>query len=273
MAVIRQSEAHRIARDAIVLDLGDLSRQAEGVRARAMADAEAILTKAASERQRLLAGARDEGLARGLEEGRGQGFEAGRKEGAAAALAERREALQKLETAWAAALEEFTRERERMLLDARQDVLKLAVMMGERIARRAVELDPSLITAQLEAVLGLLARPTRLTLAVGPADEALAREAVPALMARFPTAQHVDIVIDPSLTPGSCIARTAGGGTIDASIPTQLDRMVAALMPNATDRAAIGERASPEEARSGTLGATESPDSPKAAEGGAAGGT
>src|SRR5689334_7022331 len=121
MAVIRQSQAQRIAHDAIVLDLGDLTRQADGVRARAKADAEAILSAAAAERQRLVAGARDEGFTRGLEEGRKQGTEEGRKTGLDAALTERREALTKLEASWGAALEEFTRQREQMLLDARQD--------------------------------------------------------------------------------------------------------------------------------------------------------
>src|SRR3954471_5619644 len=107
MAVLRQSQAQRIAHDAIVLDLGDLSRQADGVRARARADAEAILGAAATERQRLLAGAREEGLARGLEEGRKTGAEEGRKAGFDAALAERREALAKLEASWGTALDEF----------------------------------------------------------------------------------------------------------------------------------------------------------------------
>src|SRR6185436_20924680 len=110
-----------IAHDAIVLDLGDLSRQAEGVRSPAKADAEAILKQAAAERQRLISGAREEGLARGIEEGRKQGLDEGRKLGEAAALTERREALQKLEQAWSAALDEFLAARERMLLDARQD--------------------------------------------------------------------------------------------------------------------------------------------------------
>jgi flagellar assembly protein FliH len=255
MAVLRQSQAERIAHDAIVLDLGDLTRQADGVRARARADAEAILSAAAAERQRLLAGAREEGFARGLEEGTKQGTEEGRKAGLDAALAERREALAKLEASWGAALEEFTRVRERMLLEARQDVLALAVMMGERITKRTVEMDPLVITAQLESVLALLARPTRLTIAVGPSDEALAREAMPQFMARFPAAQHVEIAVDQSLTSGSCVARTSAGGTIDATIPTQLDRMVAALMPGGPRGAGRAADASgPTAAEGGTVG-------------------
>jgi flagellar biosynthesis/type III secretory pathway protein FliH len=99
------------------------------------------------------------------------------------------------------------------------------------VTKRTVELDPSVIVGQLEAVLGLLAKPTRLTVAIAAGDETLAREAMPELMAKFSAAQHVDLIVDASMQPGSCIARTAAGGTFDASIPAQLDRMVAALMP------------------------------------------
>jgi flagellar assembly protein FliH len=234
MAVIRQSEAQRVTRDAIVLDLGDLTRQADGLKARAKADAEAILTAAALDRQKLLAGARDEGLVKGLEEGRRQGTEEGRRQGIEAALAERRERLTALEASWGSALDEFTRERERMLLEARQDVLRLAVMMGEKITKRTLEVDPTVIAGQMEAVLALLARPTRLTIAIAPSDEALAREAMPGLIARFTAAQHIDLIVDASLAQGSCVARTSGGGTIDATIPAQLDRMVEALLPGAS---------------------------------------
>jgi flagellar biosynthesis/type III secretory pathway protein FliH len=103
--------------------------------------------------------------------------------------------------------------------------------MGERVTKRTVQLDPTVIVGQLEAVLTLLAKPTRLTVAIAPGDETLAREAMPDLMAKFSAAQHIDLIVDQAMQPGSCIARTAAGGTFDASIPAQLDRMVAALMP------------------------------------------
>jgi flagellar biosynthesis/type III secretory pathway protein FliH len=87
------------------------------------------------------------------------------------------------------------------------------------------------VQVQLETVLSLLSQPTRLSISVNPEDAALARESLPALMARFSAAQHVDVKPDPTLTRGSCIGTTSGGGMLDASIPTQLDRMIQALMP------------------------------------------
>ncbi len=233
MAVIRQSQAHRIVQDAIVLDLGDLTRQGEQVRALAKEQADAILAKAQADRQRLLASGKDEGFAKGHAEGLAKGLEEGRKQGHDAALAERRQALDALLAGWSAAVEAFERDRDRLLQEARADVLRLAVMMGERITRRTVEVDPHVITAQLEAVLALLSQPTRLTISINPDDEALARESLPTLLARLSAAHHVDLRPDPALPRGSCTASTQGGGRIDASIPTQLDRMVAALLPAA----------------------------------------
>lgn len=233
MAVIRQSLAERVVQDAIVLDLGDLSRQGEQVRARAMAEAESMLSRAQTERQKLLASAKDEGFKHGHAEGFSKGLDEGLKKGYEAAMAERQAQLDTLTAGWAAALAKFEEERDRMLLEAREDLVRLAVMLGERVTRRKIEVDPGVVLSQLEGVLSLLAQPTRLAVSVNPEDEALAREALPPLMARFPAAQHVDLRADPALERGSCTALTAGGGRVDASIPTQLDRIVRALLPAA----------------------------------------
>jgi len=231
VAVLRQAEAERISRDAIVLDLGDLRRQGEQLRERSRADAAALLERAAIERARLLAGGRDEGYAVGLAAGREAGFAAGRAEGEAAALAARREALAALEASWGAALEAFAGAREVMLREARTDVVRLAAGVAELVTKRAVRLDASVVTAQLEAVLGLVLRPTRLTIGVHPDDEPLARTALPALLARLAPEAHAELRTDDALSRGSCVASMPGGGRVDASIKTQLSRIAEALLP------------------------------------------
>jgi len=220
-----------VARDAIVLDLGDLARQGNNVRAAAASEANSILAAARAERARLIDGAYEEGFAKGREAGHREGLASGSREGAAAALAERKAGLLGVEQAWGAALDSFATQRDQMLLEARHDVLRLAVMLGERVTKRQVSIDPgSTAVAQLEAMLALLTRPTRLVVSVCPEDEDLVRAALPAVVSRFP-AQHLELRADPSLGRGSCVARMAGGASIDASIETQLDRIVAALLP------------------------------------------
>ncbi|HYE62878.1 MAG TPA: FliH/SctL family protein [Phycisphaerales bacterium] len=237
--MIRQSLADRVVQDAIVLDLGDLTRQGEQVRAHALKEAEAILARAQQERQRLLASAKEEGIRQGHAEGLARGLEEGRKKGYDAAVAERRHQLDTLAAGWGAALAQFEAERDRMLLEAREDLVRLAVMLGERVTRRKIETDPQVVASQLESVLSLFAKPTRLTVTISTEDEVLAREVLPDLMARYPAAQHVDLRIDPALARGSCAGTTSGGGRIDASIPTQLDRIARALLPSGGEGGAI----------------------------------
>ena len=231
MALIRKSAASTFSRDAVVLDLGDLAAQGELLRARARAEADRIVAEARAERDRLIAGAVDEGRRTGIAQGEEEGRKAGQAEGRQAALAETREKLRILDAAWAAALAAFETDRERMLVDARQDVIRLAAAIGELVTKRAVELDPARVTDQIGAVLALLTKPTRLTLAVHPDDRPLVQDALPTLCTRYAAAAHVDLVDDIGLDRGSCTARTGSGGAIDASIRTQLQRIVEILLP------------------------------------------
>jgi flagellar biosynthesis/type III secretory pathway protein FliH len=231
MALIRHANAKTMARDAIVLDLGDLAAQGELLKARARAEADQILERAKAERDRLYKGAseegRREGLAKGEAEGRKQGLDAGRAE----ALAAERERLKKLDASWQAALTSFEAERDRMLLGARQEIVKLAAIVAEMVTKRAVSLEPDRVADQLGAILAMLAKPTRLTIAVHPDDEPLLKEALPSIATRLGSSSHVEFAPDPALDRGSCVARTSGGGIFDASIRTQLQRITDVLLP------------------------------------------
>lgn len=232
MAVLRQGDSSRVASRATALDLGDLAAQAERVRALAREQAEATLRQAQSERERLLSTAREEGRKAGHAEGFSKGLDEGRAQGKLAAQQSHAASLAALESAWNTALEGFVQERDRILAEARQDVLRLAVVLAEKVTKRAIEVDPASAAAQLESVLALVARPTRLVVRVHPLDEPIVREALPGLLARFPAAQHVDFRGDDQLERGSCVARTEGGGWLDASVRTQLDRLAVALLPD-----------------------------------------
>ncbi|CAG0999504.1 V/A-type H+/Na+-transporting ATPase subunit E [Phycisphaerales bacterium] len=231
MAVLRMGEAMRTTAGAVVLDLGDLKRQGEAIRARSQAQAEEIVRDAHREREALIAGAREEGRAEGMRAGREDGMRAGREEGKAAAVAERRAALQALEKSWSDALAEFVRMREHLMIEARSDIVRLALEIAQRVTRRKVDADPGVVGELLGAVLALITRPTRLSVRLHPEDEPLAREVLPALLESLSHVEHVELRPDPSLPKGSCIARTPTGSEIDASVTTQLDRIASALLP------------------------------------------
>jgi len=236
MALIRQSLSSNAVRDAVVLDLGDLARQGELLKAGAIAKAEQIVREAHSERARILAGASEEGRAQGREAGRVEGHREGLEKGRAQAVEEFKARLGQVERAWTEALAAFAVQRERLLEGARTDVLDVALMAAEKVVKRALRLNPGLVADQVGAVIEAVARPTESRIAIHPDDEPLVREAMPALRQRLEAARHVSIETDPSLERGSCILRTPGAGEIDATVRTQLDRIVEALLPERDTR-------------------------------------
>jgi flagellar biosynthesis/type III secretory pathway protein FliH len=190
------------------------------------------VAEAKAQREKLIAGAADEGrkigIAQGIEEGRRIGEQSGRE----AVIAEERQHLQQLQSAWGEALIAFQDDRDRLLLDAKDDVIRMACAIAERITKRAVELEPDRVMDQLVAVLSLLTRPTRVTIAVSPDDHPLVEEAMPALVRSFASSAHAEIVRDAELRRGSVVLKTAAGGQIEASIQAQFDRIVQTLLPS-----------------------------------------
>ncbi|MGQ0628797.1 MAG: FliH/SctL family protein [Phycisphaerales bacterium] len=245
MPLIRHANLKDLARDAVVLDLGDLRRQSEAMIATAKERAARAVAEGEAERARLIAGAEAEGVARGEAKGLAEGRTRGEREGREAALIEQREALAKLATAWAGGLEVFVGARERLLAEARRDVIRLAAAMARKVTHRAIELDPSVVTAQMEATLRLVMRPTRVSIRVHPEDRALATAALPDVLERLGNGLHATVIDDATLARGSCVVELgdqaggsaigggsgSGSGTIDGEIDGQLDRIVAELLP------------------------------------------
>lgn len=231
MALIKACDPSARSGAAVVLDLGDLSRQAEALRERARAEADRIVREAREERERILRGAAEEGRAAGFEQGLAEGRERGGEEGREQAAAEMGERLREIERGWSSALEEFEGRRGAMLLEARQAIVSLAALVASRVARRAVELDPESAARALESAIALVAAPTRLRVRIHPDDREIVSRRLPALASRLTGAEHVEIEEDASLTRGGCVVETAGGGEIDAAVETQIGRLVGLLLP------------------------------------------
>ena len=232
MALIRNADVGQGLSDAIVLDLGDLERRGEHMRAVAKAEIKKMLAEGRAERERIVAGAHEAGHEAGYAEGKREGLEAGREAGTEQAHAEHERVLTSLEAAWRATLDGFERARADLLLEARQDVLRLALALAEKVVKRTVEVDEGVAAEQLAAILALVTAPTRLHVRIHPDDRAAVERALPRLTARLGGLEHIDLVEDASLSRGSCVAESAGGAAIDATIDGQLDRMVRALLPD-----------------------------------------
>ena len=231
MPLIKNNSADRMMKHALVLDLGDLNRQADRILDEARAEAGRIVAEAQEKAQKLVDGADErghqQGLDRGLSEGRRRGEEEGRQE----TLDEYRDKLQALTDAWTAALQRWEEERGAMLRAAREDVLAFAFAMGRKITGRLIELDPTVVQDQLAETLSLLSGPSAVTVVLNPQDRPLAEEVLPTLLAQVARCEHAEVAEDDSITPGGCVIRTADG-VIDATIEKQIDRIAEALLPD-----------------------------------------
>ncbi len=258
MALIKNAQAGTMARDAVVLDLGDLYRQGEVIRAEARDEARRLVENAGVEADKIIedgmARGFEEGRVAGMEQGRAAGFEAGRNE----AFEEQFTRLQTLITGWTGALEVFLESRESLVRDARQDILELAVRVAERVLKREIEHDTGSAARQLEAVLALVLQPSTLRVEINVKDRDAVAAALPGLLATFATTPHAEVLDAADVSPGGCRVRTESG-MIDAEIETQLDRLVDELLScGASARWEAGEPSSDVEAGEESSGESES---------------
>lgn len=230
MPVVKHQQAAPMIREAIVLDLGDIGRQASRMRVAAEAQASRIIEESQREAKALISAASERGYSDGLAQGVQKGIEEGRKKGHAEALAASAEKLAKLQQAWSDVASQWESQRKDMAREANEAVLHFALTLAERVVHRVLEVDRSVIVDQVANALSHVMRPLDPTVKINPADRAMVDEAMPQLMREFTQFQHVHLVEDDGITPGGCVVATAQG-LIDAQIETQLERIVEMMLP------------------------------------------
>lgn len=231
MAVIKRAQAENEAKSAIVLDLGDIAKQAELLRKQAQARADEIILDAEAKHEELIDTGYEQGERNGYAVGYREGFTKGEEEARQRTTIESRAELEKIEDSWIKALDDFADKRHHLLVEGKENVLRLALAIAERVIHRQISLDDRVVLSQVEHALKLVGRPTRATVLINPADGAMVRRALPTMSARFGAIEHVVCEEDESIARGGCKVVTSEGGEIDASIETQIQRIAQTLLP------------------------------------------
>jgi len=230
MALIRNGRASGLVQNAVVLDLGDLRSQAERLKKHAQEEADRIVREAKETAARLTGGAAEkghqEGFTRGLEEGRSKG----QQEGTTQALTEMKATIEQLENAWGEAIESFSQQREQMLIEARCDVLRLALDIARRVVHRQIEVDETVIEDQIATTLKMLSGRTAAVVSIHPEDRPHAEQVLPTLIESIRDCDDVRLVDDSSVARGGCLVG-CGATEIDSTIETQIGRIVETLLP------------------------------------------
>jgi flagellar assembly protein FliH len=232
MALIKHAATGSLEQEVIVLDLGDLRKQADDIIARAHEQAATVTAEAQQRADAIIAEAHDKGYEKGHAEGLDEGRQQGREEGRREVHDEYAPRLQELLDGWNAALAQWQRQRDDMLAAARVDILRFACAFARKIVLRQVELDPAVVQRQLADVLALMCRPSSVRVAVHPDDQPLINDVLDKLVNDITNCDHAWLEEDPAITRGGCVVTTQDG-RIDATIETQIDRIVHTLLPDA----------------------------------------
>jgi len=235
MAIIKGYNATTLLKDALVLDLGDVSRQAQRLRESANTEARRILEDAQNRAEKISSQLHDDsekmGYQEGLEKGLVQGREKGIQEGRAESLEHASGEFEKIQQAWMAAVEFLENHREELDQEIHRSVLDFAVLFSEKVVHQVIRVDEKVIEDQLAAALSYVLRPVDLSVRVCPEDLIALEEVMPDLMRKFPQAKHIDLVEDPSVSRGGCVL-SYGQGRIDATVETQMQRLIDLIRPN-----------------------------------------
>ncbi len=221
----------------------DIEEQAASLVKQARQAAELVLARAQREADTLRKQAREEGraagynagLEKGMAEGRAEGLqratEEGRAAGHAAGLAEVGPQLTAAHAALAAAVTQIDAGRRDLEQAATAEVVQLALAVARRVTKRQAAIDPAVMIANLADAVRLAVRAGDVRIVVHPDQRQTIERELPRLKLDWPSLTHVELVDDPTITPGGCRVLTRSGGEVDARVETQLDRIVAEMMP------------------------------------------
>jgi flagellar assembly protein FliH len=126
----------------------------------------------------------------------------------------------------AASIELLAGERTRILARAEGELVELASAIARRVVGHELKIDPTLVVDLAVEGIDALGKGERLSVHIGDLGDDAAMEAIGARLAAL--APQCQIVRDPMLPRGGCVVKTEYG-TVDESLESRLDRVLAAL--------------------------------------------
>ena len=230
MSTIIKQSANATIGTAVPVNLGDIAVEAKGIVAQARRQAELIVQKAQAEADAIRQQSREAGRTEGHEAGLGQGRDAGREE----ARKSFDQQFARVGRALAEGIEQLNERRGRMLAEARQDLVALALATASKIVRQQIAADPQVCQRTVAEAVEMAGRASRLAVRVNPQDLELVQQFARQLVQRLTAEADVQVVADETIERGGCRVRawhqTGQASEIDATIATQTDRIAAELL-------------------------------------------
>ena len=208
----------------------DIEAQATALLRGARRAAEQLLAGAQREADALKLQARAEGLTEGERDGLAKGLEEGRRSGHQAAMNEMKAQLGQVWAALSSAVTQLESARIELEAAGITEVVELSSAIARRVTKRKAAIDPVVLTENIREAMSLAVHAADVRIVINPAQRQTLTQELPKLQLHWPNLKHVELVEDASVSPGGCRVMTRHG-EVNAQIDTQLDRVIAELMP------------------------------------------
>lgn len=227
MGLIKASEAPS---KTSVFSMRDVETHAALVITRARSQAEQLIKAAQTEGDKIRSERFEQGYKEGLQAGIAKGMEQGKEAGKIAALASQSAKIEALVSGLATAALQLEASRRKLESETVYDVVRLAVAIARRVTKQLADVSPEVAKANVVEALRMVVNASSVKVALHPTQLSILEEDLPRIRSMFPKLDQVELVPDPSLSPGGC-RLLVGSGIVDADIDTQLERIVAELLP------------------------------------------
>lgn len=229
MALLKAAQFDQSDEKKEIFNLSDIAAEGRAIVEKAKRHRDQMLEKARADIRK----ERQQALREGHQQGFEQGHEAGRSEGHEQALQEARQefaceaadALKTLKTT----LEHFDQTKQRLLWQAEQDIVTLALAVADKVVKRTGEKERHVAAQNLKAALELIGPTTDVIVKVNAKDIEYLKKMAGNDEQVFGSFATINFELDEGVEPGGC-RLCAAQGEIDARLETQLSRIADELL-------------------------------------------
>ncbi|MEZ6046925.1 MAG: FliH/SctL family protein [Planctomycetaceae bacterium] len=213
----------------VAFNYQDLEKQGEEYLARIKEQAAQILAEAKQQADAITSNSHEKGLKQGLAEGRQHAQQEIDQKATKLSEIGVQNSVSTVLPALDKVAQTLLQEKDNWLHSWEQIAIQLAAQIASKVAHRTIELNPELGTEILRSTLELVAGAPEVTVYLNPEDyETLGTER-DAVVKSLSSCGKVHVEADPKLARGDSWIETQHG-TVDASLETQIDRIVAELI-------------------------------------------
>lgn len=200
--------------------MAQAQQDGDQIRAQAQQQAQAVLEQARLQGDEAKKEAFASGYSSGEESGFKKGYEDGYGKGKALAMDEAAQGISMLNRV----IEELESFRSQILYESKQDIVKMALTVAEKVLHKEIMTDPNTVVSVVKNAISKVGFKRKFTVHVNPLDVEVLKAAGSSIAAAVDSMESLKFKADPKVEAGGCIVHTESGA-VDAQVDRQFQEI------------------------------------------------